>query len=758
MDYYEKSLVKFEGQDQEEKPLDPKFDRENAQKNGIEFKNANGLVKSLLKAFTNLRFDADQDSTREFRRVSLRDIVEIIFRRKEFIISFFGVTVLIFIVGTLFTRPLYQASSLISLDMTEKAILAPEFAPTQRLEWIETEARLIKSMPVLSKTVELLDLDSKDLGKYRSIFGFIFKLFAGSNKSKENSLEMTSSKQGAIGYLEKNVNVTAQSKTNLIEVEAEVNDPKLAADIVTTLTGVYIDRHFNTQGGQLEKNNEFINGQIELAKKELDEAEKSLQAFIKKENIASVEDELKINTQQLTTLQAEYFQTRTRKDEIRSNINNNQFDYEKMVSLMPQIEDDVYLTGLKQRLAVQESELATLSIRYTPTGELVTRAQQEVQALRNKIRQEAARLVFSTVAFLETKERSLVSTINEYEKKIQKLSENGARLNNLKQDVEHKRDIYSLLVKKSDDLRIQDAMKKDKISNIKNIEVVSHAQTPFSPSKPDWKINLLLALVIGSVGGIGGALFIDYMDDSVKDASSIQRYTKTEVLGSIPYLDNNSLSTSELYVHNSFKELWLSLSLKIKKMPTSSILITSLYSEGKTTAAINLAFIAAMLNKGKNVVLVDANLRHPCIHSMLSLRNNQGLMDILANGTTLNRCLQKTRLSNLKVLPSGNSLVEEPLALFDSDKFNDLLRELNSQFDFIIFDSPSLNRYSDSAMLSGKLAATLMLVELNKTRLDAARYGISVLSKANANILGVILNKRQFFIPAGIYKKLYGVN
>jgi capsular exopolysaccharide synthesis family protein len=154
-----------------------------------------------------------------------------------------------------------------------------------------------------------------------------------------------------------------------------------------------------------------------------------------------------------------------------------------------------------------------------------------------------------------------------------------------------------------------------------------------------------------------------------------------------------------------------------------------------------------------NICVVDANLRSSYLHQYLAVRNTAGLADALVRSGPVRQFTQRVSKGNLWVLTSGLD-VSNPHVLLTSDRLRPRIAELRSEFDFVLIDAPPINHYADATLI-GELADGVMLVlEADSTRREVARKAKQILAAANVRLIGVVLNKRTFPIPAFIYRKL----
>lgn len=181
-------------------------------------------------------------------------------------------------------------------------------------------------------------------------------------------------------------------------------------------------------------------------------------------------------------------------------------------------------------------------------------------------------------------------------------------------------------------------------------------------------------------------------------------------------------------------------------------LVSSSPGEGTSTCTANLAkYLASPL--GAKVLLVDCNLHHPSVHEIAGVKQESGLTDLLRGEVDLARAAKATRLSTLFVLTSGVGTADPALAL-DGPLLQERLLNESRGYDFVIFDCPPVNVYHEATNAAALCDGVLLVVEGEKTRRQSAQSAKAHLSKANCRILGVFMNKRKFYIPQALYKRI----
>ncbi len=177
-------------------------------------------------------------------------------------------------------------------------------------------------------------------------------------------------------------------------------------------------------------------------------------------------------------------------------------------------------------------------------------------------------------------------------------------------------------------------------------------------------------------------------------------------------------------------------------------------SDGSGASTLAAGF-AAGLAKDSNtkVLLIDANFRRPNLHRLFEMPINEGLFDLLNKKEQMAFEIRRKGNDHLYVLTSGGT-VANPTQLFKLSRFQRFIEKVRSNLDYVIIDSPSALAYPDAQMICPKLDGVVLVVEAGKTKRPVALRAKKIIEDAGGRILGTILNKREYYIPEWLYKRI----
>jgi capsular exopolysaccharide synthesis family protein len=177
--------------------------------------------------------------------------------------------------------------------------------------------------------------------------------------------------------------------------------------------------------------------------------------------------------------------------------------------------------------------------------------------------------------------------------------------------------------------------------------------------------------------------------------------------------------------------------------------------EGCSTVLMNLG--AALVKDIEcRVVLVDANFRHPSLHSSFNLTAKPGFSDVIQDGTDVLEATKESVISNLFVLTSGVT-IENPMSVFESGRLKDMIEVLRKEFDWVIFDCAPTKYFPDSSVLTRQLSGEMgvvLVVRAEHKHAEIAAQAKEDMERAGGKVLGAVLNRQRYIIPELVYRRL----
>jgi succinoglycan biosynthesis transport protein ExoP len=276
------------------------------------------------------------------------------------------------------------------------------------------------------------------------------------------------------------------------------------------------------------------------------------------------------------------------------------------------------------------------------------------------------------------------------------------------------------------------------------LAVVEPAVTPRAPSKPRKALNIGLGFMVGLAGGTGLAFLFENLDTTLYTTQQIEEVAALSTLGKIPAAKRRqqiALFNGNSPQGEAFRRLRTSISALDHNAPLRTLLVTSAEPrEGKSTVVANLAL--ALAQSGRNVIVVDGDLRLPTLHEIFDLPNEMGLSSILEQKATLDEAVQESNIPGVQVLTSG-LLPPNPAELLDSPQMTALIEQLAQQFDIVLLDAPSLLAVTDAAVLAPVVDGVVLVVGRAQARREAVRAARQQLADVKANSIGVVVNRAE---------------
>ena len=399
-------------------------------------------------------------------------------------------------------------------------------------------------------------------------------------------------------------------------------------------------------------------------------------------------------------------------------------------------------SGLRGSKASLEADYQDKLTLLKPDHPDMVALRSRIEELNRQIGSEQARVVSGkTVSLLAdyraaaAAENSLRAQVGQLRGSVLDLRGRSIQYNILQRDVDTNRGLYDALLQRYKQVGVAGGVGTSPVS------IVDRAEVPGGPYKPNLSFNLLVGLIIGLVGGLGIALAMEFINDTIKTRDDVRSKLMLACLGVIPKSNVGQPIVEELkdvssVATEAYSAVLAALRFSTEQGAPKTLLLTStMASEGKSSSALALAQNYA--RRGERVLLIDADLRRPVFKAQ---SNRHGLTKLLTNDESIRLHVLDTQYDQLYLLPCGPT-PPNPADLLATPRFEAVLREAVQQFDRVIIDGPPVLGLADATLLATVVGSVLMVVESGKTRTRAARDALERLRLGGAHVVGAVLTK-----------------
>lgn len=729
------------------------------------------------------------------RESHLQEYLSIILRGKWIIVASFLIAVAATAFQTFRTKPVYESSSLVLIDMKGKQGALPffDFTGGGAYNKITNELQILQSRSMAEAVAAFLYKQKYLDEEQRHIIPVL------QTYKDEEVLDVLASVHEVAGRLLRSVSFTPIRDSDIIRITARSTVPAEAALLANAYTKVYVERNLNASRTRSRAVREFLQDQLSSKKSGLDSAEAALQSYMRTAGMVSLDGQSNKVVQQLSQLEA----TRDGLEvEIRSRQRTLASYREELQKQEPGIarslgeSSDAYIKMLQEKLAAlevqrdvviaQNPSLAGQSIYSDKLREIDSQISSLKKNLQSKTQQFLKSLStgeggVSSAAFvtqmrekiielqieleaLNARKRALTAVISQYEGEFNQIPEKSIELAKLQRARLSNEKLYLLVEEKYNEAAITEK------SEFGYVDPIDPAIVPSVPVSPDVRKNLMLGALVGLALGIGIVLLRSYLDVRVRTPEDLKRFgfislaaiqqmdaeiSRVEANGERdasngePQFDKhvvtyyNPLSS----LSEAYRRLRTNVMYAQLDSPLRSFLITSPNpAEGKSTTIANLAVTFAQAER--KVLLVDADMRRPTLHNHFGLQKNPGLTDLFVGSTSFEEIVNREVVENLDVLCCGTT-PPNPAELLGSKRMQDFIKQMTIKYDLVLFDSPPLLAVTDAAVLSTGVDGALLVVSAGSTRAAAIQRAAESLVNVGGKVLGVVLNNFDI-------KKAYG--
>jgi capsular exopolysaccharide synthesis family protein len=559
-------------------------------------------------------------------------------------------------------------------------------------------------------------------------------------------------------------------ETRLIDIKFTHTVPDVTSKVVNAIAETYVFSNLEKRTEANSTTGDFLQKRIAELQQQIRSAEERLVNYAKNNQIISLDANQNTVVERLAGLNQQLLEAENDRKTAEAAYN---------AAKVPNAADALVDSESKQageiesKLVDLRQKRAQLLVDATEEAPEVKELDQQIDELERQLKESRARKSNTLLTNLHTRyqqtlerEQSLRKAFEQ--QRAQTLSQNEAAINYkiIQQEIETNKSLLKGL--------LQGAKENDVVMAGKpnNISIVDYALTPDSPVGPNRARTIILAFFLSIGLGLGLALFLEYLDDTVHSTQEVERLLHLPALAVIPsvgaaarrrvlpgttartralqkHTNGNGNGNAELLMNvdgrsplaEAYRHLRTSVLLSTAGRAPKSLLVTSsLPGEGKTTTAVNTAI--SLAQTGASVVIIDADMRRPRLQSIFGMHGQQGLSSILSSDVSeagMLAMVGNDETSGLNVLTSG-PIPPNPAELLGSDQMRRLLAALQASYTHVVIDSPPVSSFTDGVLISTMVDGVLLVVHGGRSSRHIVRRSKQLLNDVGAKIFGVVLN------------------
>ena len=677
--------------------------------------------------------------------VDLREYLHTVLKRRWLIVSIVGAALVFAVLKTLMQTPLYTSTVRLQIDrQVSKIVEGGNITPFegQDNEFAKTQYELLEGRTMAERVASSLKLgDDPDFFKPRdfSILGFLKGLlgFGGApvqtDKPKRGDLDAA-----AGGVVLGNRIVAPVAGSRLVDIGYTDPNPARAQRIAAAFADAFIASNLDKRFQANAYAKSFLEDQLTQLKLRLEQSERALLEFGQKQQIVQTNEKTSIAEDNLAAANQALDKLVT--DRIRDEELSKQLETANAVNL-PQLLTNAVIEDLRSKRNGLQSDYQQKLELYKPSYPAMMQISNQMAEIDRQLASEVETLKSSYKAAYE----STLEQENEMKKRIETLrtdvldlQKRSIEYNILKREVDSNRSLYDGLLQRFKEVDIAGGV------GANNVFVVDTATLPGGPSSPNMSRALFMALVLGLAAGVAAAFGLEYLDDTLRSPDDVERALGLATLGIIPKLEPGRSPQDELadprsHMAEAYRSLCTTLQLSTERGLPKTLLVTSAGpGEGKSTTSMTIARHFA--NIGLKVLLIDADLRKPSLHTKLNLDGSLGLSTYLTGAAEPPKLLQRTDVPNLAFMASG-PLPPNAADLLGSSRLMSLLSVGLEVFDFIVVDSPPVMGLADAPLLSSAVGSTIFVVGAGQVRTKLVRAAIKRLQFSRGSVIGTVMTR-----------------
>ncbi|HEV2706292.1 MAG TPA: polysaccharide biosynthesis tyrosine autokinase [Pyrinomonadaceae bacterium] len=559
-------------------------------------------------------------------------------------------------------------------------------------------------------------------------------------------------------------------ETRLINITYSHTSPPVAARVANAIASTFVTQNLERKSESGTATGDLLQQRINELRTQIREQEKQLLDYARNHQILSLDASQNTVVERLVGLNRQLLEAENERKlaeaSYRAALEPGAANALSEGTIREAGEVETQLTQLRQRRAQLLTEVTEewpevkevdgqIAVLERQLGELRKRASSTVVAnLSTRYKQALAREQALRAAFDQQRGETLTQNEAAVNYKI------------LQQEIETNKGLLDGMLQRGKEHEALFAGMRN------NVHVNDYAIAPRAPVGPHRLLNTAVAFSLSLGFGIGLAVLLGFMDDKLRSTEDVRKALPTPSVTAVPTLGTRSHrllphtrfarrdaaagsvgdgreglildSDAPAPLAEAFRHLRTAMMLAGGRKNLKTLLVTSgMPGEGKTTMAVNTAI--SLSRTGALVLLVDADLRHPRLHSIFGLKNERGLSTLLSDEVEETEALRAATPigeHGIDVLTSGPT-IPQSAEMLSSEQMSRLVNAYGAVYDYVVIDSPPLAFFSDGVQLSTLVDGVILVVNSGDSSRDGARRSYQLLQDVGANVCGVVLNNAE---------------
>lgn len=647
-----------------------------------------------------------------------------------------------------------QYSVIRSRSVSEKVVATLGLAPASIIGELQRAAPMSAQARIAGEP--LFDLPTGLQSKLRM-------LGVGGLPSREAMIEALG-KLDPAAFIQGRIQAEPVKDSRLVQIVIEDTDPKQAAAIANAVANAYIDVNLDQKIDVTRSAVNWLSDQMVDLKTKVEQSELALHAFRKLNNMVSISIEdrqtmisqtLSQLNQSLSTARAQGFEYESRRDQIANAL---------AAGTIPDTFQEVIANPFVQKLKAEYSDLrqeeADLSMRYTEQHPKLKAVREKLALVEGELKGETTKVIDTLTQQYDLSadtQRRLTREIERVKVDALEVGKKEMEYSRLRRDRDNNLALYEVIMKREKEANLTQMLK------VNNVRMLDAARPPVKPVRPNIRLNMLAAVLIGLLGGIAVAFAVDYLDNTVKSQDQVERVIGLPFLGIVPTVKmvksdkKQELYERDLYVvahpRSTTAECWRTIRTNIMFMtpdnPARTIVVgSSEQREGKSTTVINLAITMAQL--GARTLVLDTDMRRPRLHRSFGMVNDTGLSALILGDVTPEVAIRPSGVERLDLLSCG-PIPPNPVELLHTEAFRNIFAMLQTRYDRIILDSPPVRAVTDALVLASMVDGVVLVAHAGHSTWQATVQTKRRFEDVGARIFGLVLNSVDLDKRGGEY-------